>query len=118
MAARKKAPKVNVESCVADLRADAHDVLVRPVITEKTMAQNVDNKYTFLVALKANKIEIRLAVEKIFGVKVTKVTTVRCMGKSRRRGRLVGKQPDFKKAYVTLKEGDVIEVAGAPLFER
>lgn len=104
-------------SSVADLRRDARDIIVRPVVTEKSMEQNAFNKYTFIVDLKANKVEIRNAIEEIFNVTVTSVNTVRAMGKSRRRGRIVGKRPDFKKAYVTLKEGDVIEVAGAPLFE-
>jgi large subunit ribosomal protein L23 len=70
-----------------------------------------------LVALKANKFDIRNAVESLFKVSVLKVTTVRMMGKRKRRGRIYGKRPDYKKAYVTIKAGDKIEIAGAPLFE-
>ena len=105
-------------SSVADLRYTEHNVILRPVITEKSMAQNNENKYTFLVSLRANKIEIRNAVEKLFNVTVTKVTTVRMQGKMKRRGRIFSKRSDYKKAYVTLREGDVIEVGGTPLFER
>ena len=107
-----------VMSSVADLRYTEHNVILRPVITEKSMAQNNENKYTFLVSLRANKIEIRNAVEKLFNVTVTKVTTVRTQGKMKRRGRIFSKRSDYKKAYVTLREGDVIEVGGTPLFER
>lgn len=106
-----------VISSVHNYRRGLRDIIVRPLITEKSMNMSSENKYTFLVDLKANKIEIRSAVESIFGVTVTKVTTVRIMGKTKRRGRIFGKRPDIKKAYVTLKEGDKIEVAGAPLFE-
>ena len=107
-----------VLNSVADLRYTEHNIILKPVITEKSMAQNKDNKYTFLVNLRANKIEIRKAVEKLFKVSVTQVTTVRMQGKRKRRGRIFSKRSDYKKAYVTLKEGDVIEVGGAPLFER
>lgn len=114
----KKQPKVFVPSTVHDMRHDHRDIIYRPLITEKSMDQNAFNKYTFLVDLKANKIDIREAIEKLFNVTVTKVTTVRMSGKLKRRGRIIGKRPDFKKAYVSLKDGDVIEVAGAPLFEQ
>ncbi len=107
-----------VLNSAADLRYTVHNVILRPVITEKSMAQNADNKYTFMVNLRANKIEIRNAVEQLFNVNVTKVTTVRMEGKLKRRGRVFGKRSDYKKAYVTLREGQVIEVGGAPLFER
>ena len=108
----------NIPSSVADLRRSARDIIVRPVITEKGMDQSVFNKYTFYVDLKANKVEIRNAIQEIFGVTVTKVTTTRVPGKMRRRGRIIGHTPERKKAVVTLKEGDRIEVAGAPLFEQ
>lgn len=107
-----------VLNSVADLHYTVHNVILRPVITEKSMAQNAENKYTFLVSLRANKIDIRNAVEKLFNVNVTKVTTVRMEGKMKRRGRVFSKRSDYKKAYVTVKEGQVIEVGGAPLFER
>lgn len=108
----------NVPSSVADLRHTARDIILRPVITEKSMEQNAFNKYTFYVDPKANKVEIRNAIQEIFSVTVTNVTTTRVPGKMRRRGRIVGHTPERKKAVVTLKEGDRIEVAGAPLFEQ
>ncbi len=105
-------------SSVSYMNRTAGDIILRPVITEKSMEQHVYNKYTFYVDLKANKVEIRNAVEELFKVHVTNVTTVRVMGKTRRRGRVYGKCPDFKKAYVTIKEGEKIEIAGAPLYEQ
>jgi large subunit ribosomal protein L23 len=68
------------------------------------------NKYAFEVDLHANKIEIRQAVEQIFGVSVVKVNTMRVHGKVKRRGRSVGRRPDWKKAVVTLKAGDTIPI--------
>lgn len=114
MAAQQKVP-----NSVADLRrASARDIIKRPVITEKSMERSVDNKYTFYVDPGANKIQIRNAIQEIFEVTVTKVATVTVPGKKRRRGRIVGKTPDRKKAVVTLKAGDKIEIEGAPLFEQ
>ena len=81
-----------------------HDVIIRPLLTEKSYAGVADKKYTFVVAKKANKTEIKLAVEKIFGVKVASVNTVTCKGKLKRMGRYEGYTPDRKKAIVTLKE--------------
>ena len=86
-----------------------HDVLIRPVITEKsTMLMEEENKYTFRVPLTANKVQIRQAVEKIFNVKVEKVATIRVLGKTKRMGRTQGKRSDYKKAIVTLKAGESI----------
>jgi len=79
-----------------------HDIIIRPIISEKSMDQLADKKYTFEVALDANKIEIRKAVEQIFGVKVAKVTTSRVMGEIKRQGMRMGKRPDWKKATVKL----------------
>ncbi len=87
----------------------AHDILIRPVITEKTAAMMQDNKYTFVVAMDANKIEIRQAVEEVFKVKVESVNTIRVLGKVKRMGRTQGKRSDFKKAIVKLAEGERIE---------
>ncbi|MCD8198731.1 MAG: 50S ribosomal protein L23 [Phascolarctobacterium sp.] len=94
------------------MAANPRDLLLRPIITEKTSAMMQENKYTFQVPLKANKVEIRQAVEAVFGVKVSKVNTIRVLGKTRRVGRSVGKRSDYKKAIVTLVEGNTI-----PLFE-
>jgi large subunit ribosomal protein L23 len=85
------------------------DIIFRPVITEKSTGAMQDSKYTFLVDLKSNKVEIRQAIEAIFKVKVTGVNTVRVMGKTKRMGRNVGKRPDYKKAIVTLAEGQRLE---------
>jgi len=85
------------------------DVLIRPLVTEKTNAMVQDNKYTFVVPLKVNKVEIRQAVEQIFKVKVLAVNTVRVMGKTKRMGKTEGKRPDYKKAIVKLAPGQNIE---------
>jgi large subunit ribosomal protein L23 len=87
----------------------ARDILIRPLITEKATAMMADNKYTFVVPLKANKVEIRQAVEQIFKVKVLDVNTIRVMGKTKRMGRTQGKRPDYKKAIVKLAPGQTIE---------
>lgn len=68
-----------------------------------------DGKYTFRVPLKANKVEIRKAVEQVFNVHVTKVNTIRVLGKVKRMGKFEGKRSDYKKAIVTLQEGETIE---------
>lgn len=89
--------------------SNARDVLIRPLITEKSTALMQENKYTFIVPLTANKIEIRQAVEEIFKAKVLSVHTVRVMGKTKRMGKTQGKRPDYKKAIVTLAPGSQIE---------
>lgn len=86
-----------------------HDLLLKPVITEKTTMMMSDGKYTFKVPLRANKVEIRKAVEAVFGVKVKSVATLRTMGKFKCMGKYIGKRPDYKKAIVTLQEGETIE---------
>lgn len=90
---------------------DVYSVLKRPLFTEKNdrLKENF-NKFAFEVEIKANKIEVRQAVEQIFGVSVVKVNTMRVHGKVKRRGRSVGRRPDWKKAIVTLKEGDTIPI--------
>jgi large subunit ribosomal protein L23 len=80
----------------------AHDIIIRPIITEKSMSGIADKKYTFEVAKDAGKIEIAKAVEEVFSVKVAKVTTVNVRGQMRRRGRTSGYTRSWKKAYVTL----------------
>jgi len=89
--------------------SNLRDVLIKPYITEKTTRMMADNKYTFIVSLTANKIEVRQAVEQIFKVKVLDVNTIRVLGKKKRMGRNVGKRPDFKKAIVKLAPGERIE---------
>ncbi len=88
---------------------DARDILVKPIITEKTTALMEEGKYTFRVPLAATKIEIRQAVEQIFKVKVEAVNTMRYEGKLKRMGRFQGRRSDWKKAIVTLKPGETIE---------
>ena len=83
---------------------EAHDIIVRPVLTEKAMLGMSMKKYTFRVAKRANKIEIARAIEKIFDVQVDKVRTLNVRGRMRRRGRTVGYTPSWKKAIVKLKE--------------
>ena len=81
---------------------DARDVILAPVITEKSMEATMSKKYTFKVAKNAEKIEISKAAEEIFGVKVQKVNTVSVRGRKRRQGLYVGYTPAWKKAIVTL----------------
>ncbi len=90
---------------------DPRQVVVRPIITEKSSASLADeNQYTFEVADDANKHEIKHAVEQLFSVHVRQVRTSRQRGKWRRRGVHLGKRPNWKKAVVTLAEGETIEV--------
>ena len=82
------------------------DIIIKPVITEKSMDSLQEGKYTFKVAKNANKVEIKRAIETLFdGVKVAKVNTFNCRGRQRRVGMNIGKTPDWKKAIVTLAEG-------------
>ena len=88
---------------------DARDILIRPLITEKSTQLMEEGKYVFVVAKKANKIEIAKAVAQVFNVKVTNVNTVNVSGKVKRMGRFVGKRSDYKKAIVKLAPGETIE---------
>jgi len=83
---------------------DPHDILIKPIITEKSVAGHPDMRYTFQVKLDANKIEIKQAVESIFGVQVDRVRTMRVPGKPRRYGIHTGYTSDWKKAIVILKK--------------
>ncbi len=84
-----------------------HLVLTKPLVTEKSMAGQAAGKYTFLVSVDVNKIEVRRAVEKIYNVKVAAVRTVKVKGKVKRQKNMLleGRRKNWKKAYVTLKEG-------------
>jgi len=85
-------------------------VILSPLVTEKgTMASEKANQVVFRVRPHASKDLVREAIEKLFKVTVLKVRTAKFMGKERRRGQVRGRRPDWKKAYVTLKEGDRIE---------
>ena len=92
----------------------AYDIIKKPVLTEKSYAAMSEKKYTFEVAINANKTEIKLAIEEIFeGVKVESVNTMRTLGKMKRQGRTQGRTPEVKKAIVTLKK----DSKGIPFFE-
>ncbi len=86
-----------------------HDIIRRPVISEKSMEHMGENKYVFIVDKRANKAEIKEAVEKVFKVKVIKVNTIRNAGKPKRMGVHTGFTAEKKKAIVTLAEGEKIE---------
>ena len=85
-------------------------VILRPLLTEKSYATIKDKKYTFVVAKDANKTEIKLEIEKRFDVQVEKVNTLNTKSKSKRVGRYTGKTKTYKKAFVTLKDGETIEL--------
>jgi len=88
-----------------------HDIIIKPIVSEKSMDQLADRKYTFKVAKNANKIEIKKAIEDVFGVKVEKITTSMVGGKIKRMGATSGKRADWKKATVKLTaDSKTIEV--------
>ena len=83
----------------------AYDIIIKPVLTEKSYQDMADKKFTFQVDIRANKTEIKQALETIFeGVKVDSVNTMRTIGKIKRQGRFSGRTPEVKKAIVTLKK--------------
>ncbi len=94
---------------------DPRDIILRPVISEKTYGLLDENKYTFVVDPRSNKTQIKQAIEGIFDVKVLSVNTMNRPGKRKRRGLVVGKRPDTKRAIVTVAEGDEIELFDAGL---
>jgi large subunit ribosomal protein L23 len=96
------------------VQKDPRDILLAPVVSEKSYSLLDQGKYTFLVDPRANKTEIRLAVEKIFGVKVSSVNTLNREGKTRRTKFGAGKRKDTKRAIVTLREGS-IDIFGGPV---
>ena len=94
---------------------DHRDILLAPVVSEKSYGLLDENKYTFLVAPDANKTEIKIAVEKVFDVKVTSVNTINRQGKVRRTRFGLGKRADTKRAIVTVAEGQRIDIFGGPV---
>jgi large subunit ribosomal protein L23 len=96
---------------------EARDIIKRPLVTEKSVDGASIHKYTFEVDPRVNKIQIRKAIEEIFGVKVVKVNTLNVLGKKRGFGRVPGKMSDWKKAIVTLRKEDKIELDGIDYFE-
>jgi large subunit ribosomal protein L23 len=93
---------------------DHRDVLLAPVVSEKSYALLDENKYTFLVAPGANKTEIKIAVETVFKVKVIGVNTINRQGKKRRTRYGTGKRPDTKRAIVTVADGERIDIFSGP----
>jgi large subunit ribosomal protein L23 len=102
-------------STLDNLAKDHRDILLAPVVSEKSYSLLDANKYTFLVHPDANKTEIKIAVEKIFGVKVTAVNTLNRTGKTRRTKTGLGKRKDTKRAIVSLAEGHSIDIFGGPV---
>lgn len=86
------------------MKLTSHDIIRKPVITEKSMAAMAEKKYTFVVDIHTNKFQIKNAIEEVFGVKVEDVKTIRCLGKNKRVGVHAGKKSNFKKAIVKLTE--------------
>jgi large subunit ribosomal protein L23 len=99
---------------VSTIHKDHRDVLIAPVVSEKSYGLLDDNKYTFVVHPDANKTEIKIAVEKIFGVKVTAVNTLNRKGKTRRTTSGLGKRKDTKRAIVSVAAGQSIDIFSTP----
>ena len=94
---------------------DPRDILLAPVVSEKSYSLLDENKYTFIVDPRANKTEIKIAVEQVFGVKVTGVNTINRQGKRTRTRTGFGKRADTKRAIVSLADGDRIDIFGGPV---
>jgi large subunit ribosomal protein L23 len=88
----------------------AYKILVKPLVTEKATDLSGQNKYVFIVDINANKIEVAKAITEVYGVNPTNVNIIKMKGKQVSRGRVVGRRKDFKKAIVTLKKGETIQV--------
>jgi len=101
-------------STIGAVHKDPRDILLAPVVSEKSYGLLEENKYTFLVDPRANKTEIKIAVEAVFGVKVAAVNTLNRPGKTRRTRQGTGKRKDTKRAIVTLREG-TIDIFGGPV---
>ena len=99
---------------MSNLGKDPRDILLAPVVSEKSYGMLDEGKYTFVVDPRANKTEIKIAVERVFGVKVDSVNTLNRQGKTRRTRFGIGKRKDTKRAIVTLKEGS-IDIFGGPV---
>lgn len=93
---------------------DPRDILIAPVVSEKSYALLDENKYTFIVSPQANKTEIKIAVEQVFGVKVLNVHTINRQGKTRRTRFGIGRRPNSKRAIVSVAAGDRIDIFQGP----
>ena len=100
---------------MSTLHKDHRDVLIAPVVSEKSYGLLDANKYTFVVHPDANKTEIKIAVETVFGVKVTSVNTINRIGKRRRTKAGWGKRPDSKRAIVSVADGQRIDIFSGPV---
>jgi large subunit ribosomal protein L23 len=102
-------------SVIGKIHRDPRDILLAPVVSEKSYSLLDENKYTFIVDPRANKTEIKIAVEQVFGVKVSAVNTINRQGKQTRRTRFgTGRRKNTKRAIVTLREG-TIDIFGGPV---
>jgi large subunit ribosomal protein L23 len=101
-------------SAIGGINKDPRDILLAPVVSEKSYGLLDEGKYTFLVDPSANKTEIKIAVEKVFGVKVSSVNTLNRQGKTRRTRHGIGRRKNTKRAVVTLQEG-TIDIFGGPV---
>jgi large subunit ribosomal protein L23 len=102
-------------STIGNAHRDPRDILLAPVVSEKSYGLLEENKYTFIVAPTANKTEIKIAVEQVFGVKVKSVNTLNRPGKTRRTKSGTGKRKDTKRAIVKLVAGNTIDIFGGPV---
>lgn len=93
-----------------DDTGNAYRILMQPLITEKATALGAENKYAFMVSGNANKQEVKKAIVKVYGVKPIKVNIINVLGKSVSKGRNPGKKKDWKKAIITLKKGETIQI--------
>jgi large subunit ribosomal protein L23 len=100
---------------VTAVQKNHRDILVKPVVSEKSYSLMDLGKYTFEVDPRSNKTEIKIAIEKVFGVKVASVNTLNRQGKTRRTRYGLGKRKDVKRAIVTLVAGESIDVFGGPV---
>ena len=100
---------------MTSLNKNPRDILIKPIVSEKSYSLMDEGKYTFEVDPRSNKTEIKIAIEQVFGVKVSSVNTINRKGKTRRTRFGLGKRKDVKRAIVTLADGEAIDVFGGPV---
>ncbi len=108
--AKKDEKKSAKPKPVKEDTGDAYKILIMPIITEKTTAMSVNNQYVFMVARRTNKIEVKKAIAQVYGVTPVKVRIINVKGKEVKTGRVTGRTKDWKKAIVSIKEGEKIEI--------
>ncbi len=108
--ASKTAIKKDKKTVKKEIKGNAYRILIRPLITEKVTELGVYNKYAFEISLKANKTEVKKSIKEVYGVMPISVNIINMKGKKVRSGRTAGKKKDWKKAIVTLKTGEKIQV--------